>query len=146
MGTLCEDVSTFMTISHWILIRVRNVSNKSHRENQNIHTYSITFFQKLWCLWGNIEKYGGARGCRWQYGCMLHAGSVMLHFHKHTLVPVHPCPPSTFAPPSNMHSMYKVVQIWPGLIVCKRVTVCRGHIWTTLYLRMLPPTHKHKNM
>ena len=28
---------------------------------------------------------------------------------------------------------YKVVQIWPGLIVCKQVTVCPGHIWTTLY-------------
>jgi hypothetical protein len=28
---------------------------------------------------------------------------------------------------------YKVVQIWPGLIVCKQVTVCPGHIRTTLY-------------
>jgi hypothetical protein len=28
---------------------------------------------------------------------------------------------------------YKVVQIWPGLFVCKQVTVCPGHIWTTLY-------------
>ena len=27
-----------------------------------------------------------------------------------------------------------MVQIWPGLIVCKQVTVCPGHIWTTLYL------------
>jgi hypothetical protein len=31
------------------------------------------------------------------------------------------------------HNMYKVVQIWPGLFVCKQVTVCPGHIWTTLY-------------
>jgi hypothetical protein len=30
--------------------------------------------------------------------------------------------------------MYKVVQIWPGLFVCKQVTVCPGHIWTTLYI------------
>ena len=30
--------------------------------------------------------------------------------------------------------LYKVVQIWPGLIVCKQVTVCPGHIWTTLYM------------
>jgi hypothetical protein len=28
---------------------------------------------------------------------------------------------------------YKMVQIWPGLFVCKQVTVCSGHIWTTLY-------------
>jgi hypothetical protein len=27
-----------------------------------------------------------------------------------------------------------VVQIWPGLFVCKQVTVCPGHIWTTLNL------------
>jgi hypothetical protein len=26
-----------------------------------------------------------------------------------------------------------VVQIWPGRFVCKQVTVCPGHIWTTLY-------------
>jgi hypothetical protein len=31
-------------------------------------------------------------------------------------------------------SYYKVVQIWPGLFVCKQVTVCSGHIWTTLYI------------
>jgi hypothetical protein len=30
--------------------------------------------------------------------------------------------------------MYKVVQIWPGRFVCKQVTVCPGHIWTTLYI------------
>jgi hypothetical protein len=27
-----------------------------------------------------------------------------------------------------------VVQIWPGLFVCKEVTACPGHIWTTLYI------------
>ena len=31
-----EDVSTFMTISRWILLRIRNVSKK-FRENQNTH-------------------------------------------------------------------------------------------------------------
>jgi hypothetical protein len=29
--------------------------------------------------------------------------------------------------------LYKVVNIWPGLFVCIQVTVCPGHIWTTLY-------------
>jgi hypothetical protein len=29
--------------------------------------------------------------------------------------------------------IYKVVQIWPGLFVCKQVTVCPGHILNTLY-------------
>jgi hypothetical protein len=30
---------------------------------------------------------------------------------------------------------YKVVQVWPGRFVCKQVTVCPGHIWTTFYHR-----------
>jgi len=29
--------------------------------------------------------------------------------------------------------MYKVVQIWPGLFVCKSGDISPGHIWTTLY-------------
>jgi hypothetical protein len=29
--------------------------------------------------------------------------------------------------------LYKVVQIWPGQFVCKQVTVCPSHIWTTFY-------------
>ena len=33
----------------------------------------------------------------------------------------------------SINIKYKVVQIWPGLFVCKQVTVCPGHIWTTLY-------------
>jgi hypothetical protein len=33
--------------------------------------------------------------------------------------------------------IYKVVQIWPGLILCKQVTICPGHIWTTLYINSL---------
>jgi hypothetical protein len=30
--------------------------------------------------------------------------------------------------------IYKVVQIWPEIFVCKQVTVCPGHTWTTLYV------------
>jgi hypothetical protein len=33
----------------------------------------------------------------------------------------------------TLSSMYKVVQIWPGLFLCKQVTVCPGNILTTLY-------------
>jgi hypothetical protein len=38
---------------------------------------------------------------------------------------------------SMLRYTYKVVQIWPGLFVCKQVTVCPGHIWTTLYIACL---------
>jgi hypothetical protein len=33
-----------------------------------------------------------------------------------------------------MLQKYKVVRIWQGLFVFKQVTVCPGHIWTTLYI------------
>ena len=36
-GTLHNDVFTFMTISRQILLRMRTVSSKSCRENQNTH-------------------------------------------------------------------------------------------------------------
>ena len=34
-GTSHEEVCTFMTVSRWILLRMRNNSDKSCRENQN---------------------------------------------------------------------------------------------------------------
>jgi hypothetical protein len=32
---------------------------------------------------------------------------------------------------------YKVVQIWSRRFVCKQVTVCPGHIWTTLCINYI---------
>jgi hypothetical protein len=46
-GTLHEDLCTFMVISRWILLRMRNVSDKSCRENQNIHFMFNNFFPKI---------------------------------------------------------------------------------------------------
>ena len=46
MGTLHEDVFTFMTICRWILLRTRNVVDKC-RENQNTHFMFNTFFPKI---------------------------------------------------------------------------------------------------
>jgi len=37
MGTLREDLSTFMTVSRWIVLRTRNVSAKIRRENTNTY-------------------------------------------------------------------------------------------------------------
>jgi hypothetical protein len=41
---------------------------------------------------------------------------------------------------------YKVVQIWPGLFVCKQVTVCPGHIWTTFYVAVQRPDSNVKTV
>jgi hypothetical protein len=40
---------------------------------------------------------------------------------------------------------YKVVQIWPGLFVCKQVTVCPSRILSTLYMVMSPGQHAEQN-
>ena len=45
-GTLHEDVFTFMTISRWILLRIRNVLDRSCRENQNTRFMFNNFFPK----------------------------------------------------------------------------------------------------
>jgi hypothetical protein len=43
-GTLHGDLYTFVTISRRILLRMRNVSDKIGRENQNIHLIFNNFF------------------------------------------------------------------------------------------------------
>jgi hypothetical protein len=60
-GTLREDLCTFMIISRWILLRMRNVSDKSCRETQNTHFTFSNFFRKSCRLLDNVEKYGTAR-------------------------------------------------------------------------------------
>jgi hypothetical protein len=67
-GHFHKDVFTFMTTSRWILLRMRNVSNKSCRKNQNTcFMFSGFFSRKSYRLWDNVEKYG-ADGERRQYG------------------------------------------------------------------------------
>ena len=48
-----------MTIPRSFLLKIRNVSEKSCRENQSTHFVSNTFsfFLKSCLLWGNVEKY-----------------------------------------------------------------------------------------
>jgi len=60
-GALHEDLYTFIIISCWILLRVRNVSERKYREPQNVYSCSMTFFWKSCRLWDNVEKYDTAR-------------------------------------------------------------------------------------
>jgi hypothetical protein len=46
-GTLHEDICTFMIISRWIILRMRNVSDTSCRENQNTHFVFSNVFPKI---------------------------------------------------------------------------------------------------
>ena len=54
-GTLLEEVRKFVTISRWIILRLRNVSDRSCIENQN--TLFFSFFRKSCRLCHNVEKY-----------------------------------------------------------------------------------------
>jgi hypothetical protein len=54
-GHFSEDVFTFMIISRWILLRMRNVLDKSCRENQNTHFTFSNFFPD----WLEIELFLG---------------------------------------------------------------------------------------
>jgi hypothetical protein len=67
MGTLHEDICIFM-ISCRMLLRKRNVSDKSCRENQNIRFVFNNFFLKIVPFMRQYAKIcQSQRGHRWQY-------------------------------------------------------------------------------
>jgi hypothetical protein len=57
---LHEDQYTFLFLALSVLLRTRNISDKSCRENQNTHFIFNNFFKKSCRLWDNVEKYGRA--------------------------------------------------------------------------------------
>jgi hypothetical protein len=57
MGTLQEDLCTFMTTSGRILVEKRNISDRS-RENQYTHFMWNNFSPESYAVWVNMEKYG----------------------------------------------------------------------------------------
>ena len=93
MGTLREDVFTFRIISHWIILRMRNILDKSCKGNQNKHFMFRNFFFRESCrLWDNIEKYGGASRatndftvwCIWVAWWISKATCTNMRAHAHT--------------------------------------------------------------
>jgi hypothetical protein len=58
ISTLHEDRYTFLFISRCILLRMRNVSDKSCRENQNTQFVFGNIFRKSRHLRDNEEIYG----------------------------------------------------------------------------------------
>ena len=49
-------------LSSWILLRMRNFSNNSCRENQNKHFMFNNVFPENRAVYDTVEKFGGARG------------------------------------------------------------------------------------
>jgi len=61
-GNLHGDQCSVLIISRSLLLRKRNNSDKSCRENQNTHfTFNSFFFSKVVPLWYNMEKHFTAR-------------------------------------------------------------------------------------
>jgi hypothetical protein len=58
-STLHEDQYTFFIVSRKVLLRMRNVSDKSCIKIKTYILYSITFisFSKIVPLWDNVEKF-----------------------------------------------------------------------------------------
>jgi len=75
----------FLIISRSVLLRMKNVSDKSCRENQNTNLSSITFFLKSCRLWDNVEKL--CRLGKTTDDNMAHARCMLdTSGYKHTLI------------------------------------------------------------
>ena len=92
-ATLHEDKCSFLIICHSVLLRMRNISDRRCRENQNTHFLLNSFFfflffplsfQKLCHLWDNVKKtWYSQAGHRWQCSeCASHTGYLS---YKYTL-------------------------------------------------------------
>jgi hypothetical protein len=86
-STLPEGLCTVMTISRWIFLRMRNVSDKSCTENQNTHfMFNNFFYPKIVPLmrWRGKIWYNQT-GYRWQYNTA-HTLCVLDNWgYRHTL-------------------------------------------------------------
>ena len=71
--TLCKDLITFMTISGWILLKMRNICDKGCRGNQTARFMFNNYPppKKPCHLWDNVEKY--CRAGQATDGNMVHA-------------------------------------------------------------------------
>jgi hypothetical protein len=68
MGTLHEDQYTILIVSHSVLPRMRNVSDKSCRESKNTHFVFNNFFKKIAVceiMWKNIVQRGRPQMTIW---------------------------------------------------------------------------------
>ena len=94
-GSLHEDLCTFLIISHWLLFRIRNVSDKLLKIIKTHILYSITFFPPsefraiYKIMWKNIVQPDSPQTTIWRirFACQTtkatdtHSESVMLLFH-----------------------------------------------------------------
>jgi hypothetical protein len=112
-GTLREDQCTFCIISGWFLLGMKNVSNKSYRENRITHFMFSNFFfpPENHAMYDTIwkKKIVERAGHTWQYGaCAPRSGYLWLR--KHTQVLSCSCRytniTNSHKKPTNAHTCY----------------------------------------
>ena len=108
MDTFNETSFTFMTMSRWILLGMRNVLDTSCKEKKTYNLVSITFLRKSRPLWDNVEKYGGTRKVanvvkiwRIRVACWLRKVTRM-NSHAYAYLSGHPHHPQTPLPPTYL--------------------------------------------
>jgi hypothetical protein len=76
MGTLREEVSILLTISRWILLRMKNFLPKSRRENRNTQFKFNNFFSKIAPFMIYCRKTWRPRNHKWSHK-MAHTYSML---------------------------------------------------------------------
>ena len=67
-GTLHEDLFTFMTVSHYMFLRIRNFCTEIVEKIKTSTLLSVTFFRKSHLLWDNVKKiWWSQTGHRWRH-------------------------------------------------------------------------------
>ena len=68
MGALHEDRYTFLIVSSSLLARMKNISDKSCRENRNTYFMILFFLNSAVCeiMWNNIVERGRPQMTKWR--------------------------------------------------------------------------------
>ena len=128
-----------MTICRLIFFRMRNVSDKSCRENQNTHFVLNNFFPKIVRV---MRECGivlwSQRGRRWQYGGAMNAGLVRLHMRTHRPAPMQPHPHTHTSARARArtgtHSHTRAEVCNSLLVACPRQQWFRERAWMASFM------------
>ena len=129
-----------MTTCRYLLPRMRNVSDKSCRKDQNTHfMFNNVFLRKSCRLWDNVEKYGGAKGatndvtiCRIQVACWI-SWATCTHAHAHAHARTHKYVPLIAFPRQQWlhkaHLNFFVICTLP--VLCRNQSRCK-YVWNSI--------------
>ena len=133
-----------MTISCWILFRMRNILHQICRENDstrfvldNSFPKTVPFMRWCWKIWWS------QRGHVWQYGGALVAGLIRLHARRYTPAPRALTPFHPHARACRRTQKYVIFIVFPRqqcccegapMVCCTYIAslVCVCKVWRTL--------------